>query len=66
MDITEAGCLATMMLAGVGTGKFTLNEALSKFVKVKDRFDPDSSIKQRYLEKYEKYKNIYGLVSKLY
>ncbi len=66
MDITEAGCLATMMLAGVGTGKFTLNEALSKFVKVKDRFEPDSSIKQRYLEKYEKYKKIYGLVSQLY
>ena len=66
MDITEAGCLATMMLAGVGTGKFTLNEAISKFVKVKDRFEPDNKIKQRYLEKYEKYKKIYGLVSQLY
>lgn len=66
MDITEAGCLATMMLAGIGTGKFTLNEALSKFVKVKDSFEPDNSIKQRYLEKYEKYKKIYGLVSELF
>jgi Sugar (pentulose and hexulose) kinases len=66
MDITEAGCLATMMLAGVGTGKFTLKEALSKFVKVKDRFEPDDNIKQRYIEKYEKYKKIYGLVSELY
>lgn len=66
MDITEAGCLASMILAGLGTQRFTLSEALSQFVKVKDEFLPDEKIRQRYLEKYEKYKEIYGLVSKLF
>ncbi len=66
MDITEAGCLATMMLAGLGTQRFTLSEAISQFVKIKDEFLPDESIRQRYLEKFEKYKEIYGLVSKLF
>ncbi|MDD5659365.1 MAG: FGGY family carbohydrate kinase, partial [Actinomycetota bacterium] len=66
MDIAEAGCLATMILAGIGTGKFTLSEAVSKFIKVKDEFYPDSKIRERYLDKFEKYKEIYGLVSKLF
>ncbi|MCE5330127.1 hypothetical protein LLG07_07345, partial [bacterium] len=66
MDIAEAGCLATMILAGIGTGKFTLPEAISKFVKVKDEFIPDQKIRERYLDKFKKYKEIYGLVSKLF
>jgi xylulokinase len=66
MDITEAGCLATMILAGIGTGQFTLSEAIEKFVKVKDRFEPDKKIRERYVEKFEKYKKIYGLISELY
>jgi sugar (pentulose or hexulose) kinase len=66
MDITEAGCLATMVLAGVGTQKFTLEDGLSKFVKVKDIFEPDKRIRERYLEKFENYKKIYGIVSELY
>ncbi|MEI7616139.1 MAG: FGGY-family carbohydrate kinase, partial [Actinomycetota bacterium] len=66
MDITEAGCLASMMLAGLGTRKFTMSEAISQFVKVKDIFEPDQKIRERYLDKFEKYKEIYGLVSKLF
>lgn len=66
MDITEAGCLGTMILAGVGTKKFTLNEAIEKFIKIKDEFIPDKKIKEKYIEKYNKYKKIYGLVSQLY
>lgn len=66
MDITEAGCLATMILAGTGTGKFTLDEAISKFIKIKDKFEPDKKIRENYLEKYEKYKELYSLVSHIY
>jgi len=66
MDITEAGCLASMMLAGLGTRRFTLSEAISQFVKVKDIFQPDQKIRERYLDKFERYKEIYGLVSKLF
>lgn len=66
MDITEAGCLASMMLAGLGTRRFTMSEAISQFVKVKDVFQPDQEIRERYLDKFEKYKEIYGLVSRLF
>jgi len=66
MGIDEAGCLGTMILAGIGTKKFTLDEAVSRFIKVKDIVDPDKKIKERYREKYEKYKKVYGLVSELY
>ncbi|MBM3699730.1 MAG: hypothetical protein FJW68_02280 [Actinobacteria bacterium] len=66
MDINEAGCLASMMLAGIGTNKFSFEEAMKRFIKVKDRFEPDSKIRDRYLGKYEKYKKLYGLISKLY
>jgi len=66
MDITEAGCLASMMLAGIGTKKFTLNEAISKFVRVKDRFEPDKKIRERYIDKFENYKKIYSSISGLF
>ena len=66
MDITEAGCIATMMLAGIGTKKFTLEEAISKFVRVRDRFEPDKKIRERYLDKFENYKKIYGSISGLF
>jgi len=66
MDIIEAGCLGTMILAGTGTGKFTLKEAMAKFIKVRDNFEPDKKIGERYIEKFEKYKKIYGLISELY
>jgi xylulokinase len=66
MDITEAGCLGSMMLAGSGTERFTLSEAISQFVKIKDEFQPDQKIRERYIDKFEKYKEIYGLVSKLF
>ncbi|MCL4378432.1 MAG: FGGY family carbohydrate kinase [Actinobacteria bacterium] len=66
MDITEAGCLGAMILAGTGKGKFTLDEAVLKFIKIKDRFEPDKNIREKYIDKFEKYKEIYGLVSQLY
>ena len=66
MKITEAGCLATMMLAGSGIGKFTVDEAVSSFVKVEKEFYPDESIRQRYLDGFGKYKKIYKLVSEIY
>lgn len=65
MNITEAGCLATMMLAGKGTGKFSLSEAVSKFVKVESEFYPDEKIYEKYVDGYNKYKKLYGLVSQI-
>jgi xylulokinase len=66
MDIAEAGCLATMMLAGSRIGKFSIEEAQKKFVKVGKEFLPDIKVREAYIPYYEKYKEIYGLVSRLY
>ena len=66
MKITEAGCLATMMLAGSGTGKFSIDEAVSNFVKVDKQFYPDENIRQKYLEGFSIYKKIYDAVKKIY
>jgi xylulokinase len=66
MDIDEAGCLSSMILAGSAIGKFSIAEAQENFVKTGKQFDPDPKITETYLEHYEKYKKIYGLVSELY
>jgi xylulokinase len=66
MDITEAGCLATMILAGSAIGKFSIDEAQGKFVRSSKEFHPDLKIKELYSGHYEKYKKIYHLVSELY
>ena len=66
MDIDEAGCLATMMLAGSAIGKFTVDEAQKNFVKIGREFHPDPEITELYSGHYEKYKKIYDLVSELY
>ena len=66
MDIDEAGCLSTMILAGSAIGKFSIAEAQEKFVKTGRQFDPDPKITERYRDHYKRYKKIYGLVSELY
>ncbi|MDZ7837757.1 MAG: FGGY-family carbohydrate kinase [Actinomycetota bacterium] len=66
MGTSEAGCLATMMMAGKGTGKFSLKEAVTKFVKINKEFEPDQELRKRYQDKFENYKKVYGLVSELY
>jgi xylulokinase len=47
MQITEAGCLATMMLAGSATDKFTLEQAISSFIKVEREFYHDEKIREK-------------------
>jgi len=66
MDIAEAGCLATMMLAGSATGKFSIAQAQEKFVKTGKEFHPDPKITELYGPHFEKYKKMYGLVSGMY
>ena len=65
MKIDEAGCLATMMLAGSGTGKFKLEEAIKKFVKIEKTFYPEQTISKKYYKFYEKYKKIYPSIKLL-
>ena len=65
MRINEAGCLATMMLAGHGTGRFKLEEAVKKFVKIERVFYPETAVAKKYLKIYEKYKRIYPSIKDL-
>jgi len=62
MENSQAGCLATMMLAGSAIGKFTLEEAVERFVKVKDVFTPEKEVRGKYLESYNKYKKLYNII----
>jgi xylulokinase len=66
MEIKEAGCLATMMLAGSGVGLFTIQEAVSNFVKSGKEFYPDDSVRERYQENFAKYKKIYGALKEIF
>jgi xylulokinase len=66
MEIKEAGCLATMMLAGSGVGLFTIQEAVSNFVKSGKEFYPDDSIRERYQENFAKYKKIYSALKEIF
>ena len=66
MDITEAGCLATMILAGKGTGKFSIEEAISNFVGVEREFYPDERIHSKYCKYYKDYKKVYSAISKIW
>jgi xylulokinase len=66
MDIDEAGCLGAMILAGTGTDKFNLEEALYKFIKIKNIIAPDQKLREKYLQKFEQYKKMYNLISQIY
>jgi xylulokinase len=66
MEITEAGCLAAMILAGSSTGLFTIDEAVSEFIKSGKEFYPDVKVKERYKAYFENYKKIYGLIKQIY
>ncbi len=66
MKTSEAGCLAAMMLAGIAINKFTLEQAISSFIKIEKEFYPDETIRERYLENFIKYKRIYNLIKQAY
>jgi len=64
LNVTEGGCLATAILAGVGLGRFSsIREAGQRLVKVKERYEPDLSLHKQYREKYELHKRIYPAIS---
>ena len=60
MEVEEAGCLATMILAGVATSVFpSCEEAVNRFVRIKNEFRPKGDNLDLYLAKYEKYKKMF-------
>jgi len=46
--------------------KFTLEQVISSFIKVEREFYPDEKIREKYLDRFVKYKKIYNLISQIY
>jgi xylulokinase len=64
LNVSEGGCLATAMLAGVGVGKFkSIREAARQLVHVKDRCEPNPALHKQYREMYELHKRLYPAIS---
>jgi xylulokinase len=60
MEVSEAGCLGAAALAGTGIGEFKNGaEAVKKWVKAKNVFEPDASMHEQYCAEYKKYRNLY-------
>jgi xylulokinase len=58
--VTEAGALGAAVLAGRGTGVFSsFEEGVEAMVVLGDRFEPDSTYRDYYREKFEQYKKLY-------
>jgi xylulokinase len=67
LNVSEAGTLGVAMLAGTAIGVYrTLDEAVSRLVKMKKVFEPDSKLMHIYQEKYQTYKNMYPAVKMIY
>ena len=60
MQSGEAACLGAAIIAGVGIGMFkSLEEATSKMVKIKERFQPNPENAGLYARYFKKYVDLY-------
>lgn len=66
MDVSEAACLGVAILAGVATEVFSsIEEAVAHMVRVKRVYEPDMAVHQRYLEKAQRFAQIYPTLAEL-
>lgn len=60
MESEEAACLGAAIVAGVGIGMFkSLEDATSKMVKIKERFQPNPENADAYSQHFKKYVDLY-------
>jgi sugar (pentulose or hexulose) kinase len=65
-DVTEAGALGAAILAGVGCGIYgSIDEALTRLVRVDRVFEPDARRHARYQELFGFYKEARGAMADL-
>lgn len=61
--IIEAGALGAAIMAGVGSGVFSsFHQGVETMVKLQYHFEPDMNQHQRYMERYEHYKQLWPLM----
>ncbi|GAG68649.1 unnamed protein product [marine sediment metagenome] len=58
--------VAGVMITADMVFKFTLEQVISSFIKVEREFYPDEKIREKYLDRFVKYKKIYNLISQIY
>ncbi|MCL5073685.1 MAG: FGGY family carbohydrate kinase [Actinobacteria bacterium] len=64
LNVNEAGCLATSVIAGFGIGKYTtIEDTINEFVKVKKEYYPKKEKFEYYSKRFKLYKKIYPLIS---
>ncbi|MGM0366516.1 MAG: FGGY-family carbohydrate kinase [Actinomycetota bacterium] len=60
LDLEEAGCMSTAVLAGFGTGVFdSVEDVIGDWVKIKKEFYPDRKKFNSYSDKYQQFLDIY-------
>lgn len=60
----ESGTMGCMLMAAVGTGAYTsLEEGIKRAVKIKKECLPNKEMHRYYMEKFERYKNLYEKMS---
>ncbi|MDP3176798.1 MAG: FGGY-family carbohydrate kinase, partial [Spirochaetaceae bacterium] len=63
LDVGEAGTLGVAMLAGIASGMFAGPEdAVSRLVRKRRSFEPDTTKHVRYMERFDAYKRMYPAV----
>jgi xylulokinase len=66
MDVSEAPCLGVAILAGVATQVFSsIEEAVSRMVRVKQVYEPDMAMHERYMEKARLFARVYPTLADL-
>ncbi len=66
LNVDEAGTLGTAMMAGTATGLYSsLDQAAKRLIRMKKAFYPDTDSSRFYLDKYERYKKLYGSVNSI-
>jgi len=66
LNVSEAACLGTVLLAGTAIGEYSsVSEAVDQVVKIKEIFEPDPEKKRIYDEKFKVYAEIYPTIKDL-
>jgi sugar (pentulose or hexulose) kinase len=66
MDVSEAACLGVAILAGVATEVFpSVEAAVAQMVRVKRTYQPDMDMHERYMEKAQRFAQIYPTLAEL-
>jgi xylulokinase len=67
LNVSEAGTVGVSILAGTACGVYkSLEDGVSKLVRVKKVFYPNHEITEIYNKKFERYKNVYPAVKSVY